>query len=629
MSEHKATFGVGNHRPIYLWAGPGTVRMNRLKFMNAPVDEAVHQEAHTLTGATRVAQEAQCNWAYLMYDWGFPPEIEREDWAAFRQAVPVYHAAGVYVFGYVQLSNYVVDGSYADKEWYARDPRGRPFYYYTGRYMVCWQHPDWITHLKQMVWEIISAEADGVFFDNPWYGTQPLLFGGSWLGGAGCYCERCRGAYHEATGQEIPIQIDPNDDASYDYLRWRADQVTETIADLADYARSLNPDVVISVNDFDAIMRPSFVTYGIDLEALSEVQDVMMIEDFALPRWTPPQDDAPGQLVNNALTIRTARPLIGETPLSVDPYDKGIGFDEVYTPRRFRQGIAEAAACGAPMVVKGTEFVDESGTFTLLTAAPYAEQREAIGELHRWLKAHADLYTDRRNQAAVGLLHPGASLWRRWTAIAAPFFAVGQTLLHAGVPWRVVTADALPDNLEVLLHVTPLPQGIALPPEIQSLNVMELPGWTLPPASTLQQRPRLRGFVARFLAGVYRAYFRYRWARQLLDRSGVTQRHFLQSPFFELPEATRRETLLEALSLSPSPWIDGNAPTLVEHWQQADEHQLHLVNYGAAPQTVTVHFPADVTGTTIALNHDPVPIQGNTVNVDLDVYAVMLYTPEH
>ena len=34
------------HRPVYLWAGPGTVRMNRLKFMGARVDEEVHREAH-------------------------------------------------------------------------------------------------------------------------------------------------------------------------------------------------------------------------------------------------------------------------------------------------------------------------------------------------------------------------------------------------------------------------------------------------------------------------------------------------------------------------------------------------------------------------------------------------------
>ena len=42
---------VGFHRPVYLWAGPGTIRMNRLKFMGAPVDEPVHHEAHQAAGS--------------------------------------------------------------------------------------------------------------------------------------------------------------------------------------------------------------------------------------------------------------------------------------------------------------------------------------------------------------------------------------------------------------------------------------------------------------------------------------------------------------------------------------------------------------------------------------------------
>ena len=78
-------FKIGHHRPVYLWAGQATVRMNRLKFMDAPVDELVHGEAHQQIGARRMAQEAGCNWAYLMYDWGFPPEIEQVDWEDFRQ----------------------------------------------------------------------------------------------------------------------------------------------------------------------------------------------------------------------------------------------------------------------------------------------------------------------------------------------------------------------------------------------------------------------------------------------------------------------------------------------------------------------------------------------------------------
>lgn len=59
-------FDIGVHRPVYLWAGPGTMRMNRLKFMGAPVHEAVHAEAHTPVGARRMAEEAAFSWAYLL-----------------------------------------------------------------------------------------------------------------------------------------------------------------------------------------------------------------------------------------------------------------------------------------------------------------------------------------------------------------------------------------------------------------------------------------------------------------------------------------------------------------------------------------------------------------------------------
>ena len=68
-------FKLGKYRPIYLWGGPGTIRMNKVKFMDYPVDEAAHNEVHTLTGARLVVDDLYCNWIHLMYDWGFPPEI--------------------------------------------------------------------------------------------------------------------------------------------------------------------------------------------------------------------------------------------------------------------------------------------------------------------------------------------------------------------------------------------------------------------------------------------------------------------------------------------------------------------------------------------------------------------------
>jgi hypothetical protein len=590
--------------------------MNRLKFMGAPVDEAVHHEAHTPAGVRRMVEEASFNWVYLTYNWGFPPEVEQEDWQAFRDAVALYQQAGAQVFGYVQTSNYVYDGSFVERDWMARDPRGRPFYYYTGRYMTCWRHPEWRDHLREIVHGVVTAGAEGVFFDNPWHGAQPLHFGGAWMGPAGCYCPRCRMAFRQATGLEIPTSLTPaTDEASRRYLRWRARHVTETLGELAEHARALNPAVVISANDFDAVMRPSTLAYGIDLTALAKVQDVMMIEDFGLPRW---KSGPTPLLANNALTLRTARALVGETPLSTDPYDQGIGFDGVYSPRRFRQGIAEAAACGAPMVVKGTEFV-EDGAFTLLTAERFAPQRAAIGNIHRWLAGHADLYQDRENAARVGLLHPGEALWAEWDRWAPLYFGVGQALLAAGVPWRAVAEAETASGLDVLFCFDRAPAV----PGVRSIPVPDLPGWSPPAPSFLLRSSWARRAVAAGVGGLYRAYFRHRWARDLGDRLGLAH-FFLQSPYFRLPPAAQQRAVLDALGELPAPAVTSQAPVLVEVWRQGERQQIHLVNYAPQPQQVRVMLGERAAGEVISPDGPGFDFESASVELTLDVYAVAI-----
>lgn len=610
---------VGLHRPIYLWAGPGTVRMNRLKFMGAPVDEAVHLEAHTDLGARRVAEEAACNWAYLTCDWGFPPEQEQEDWEAFRRAVEIYHRCGVRTFGYVQTSNYVCAGSYQEKDWYAQDPQGRPFYYYTGRYMACWLHPEWRAHLKEMVRRVVEAGADGVFFDNPWMGIGPLFFGGVWLGAAGCYCPRCSEAFRRATGLEIPTRIDPLREDVQVYLHWRAGVVTSTLRELAEYARLLNPDVLISANNFDAVMRPSFLILGIDLPALAEVQDVLMIEDYGLPRW----EASKGLLVNNALTLRVARALAKGTPVSTIPYDRGIGFDGVYPPRRFRQAIAEAAACGAISVIKGTEFV-ECGVFTLLTAPDYAPQREAIGRYHRWLEAHADLYQGWEPAAPVGLLYPGDALWQHWPTLAPRFFGAAQALTAAGIPWRVVLEGDDIAGLEVVLDSRPGATS-RLQGHPRRLALTDIPGRSSPGPALWARNLKLRDWVQSVVFRFYRAYFQSRRVRCWTDRLDMV-RLFTQSPHFRLPPAPWREALLRALGPLSGPRVEAESPILLETWRNPETGAtaLHLVNYAERPQPVRVTIPGASRTRLFLPDEETQEMGGEVLSFPLDVYAVIL-----
>ena len=94
MKSRNSPFKIGTYRPIYLWGGPGTIRMNRLKFLDVEVDETAHNEVHAPEGAQIVLDELYCNWVHLTYNWGFPPEVEAEDWDAFEQGAKVYHALG-------------------------------------------------------------------------------------------------------------------------------------------------------------------------------------------------------------------------------------------------------------------------------------------------------------------------------------------------------------------------------------------------------------------------------------------------------------------------------------------------------------------------------------------------------
>jgi hypothetical protein len=407
--------------------------------------------------------------------------------------------------------------------------------------------------------------------------------------------------------------------------------MTGVIAALGDYARSLRPDVVIGANDYNAVMNPSYVAYGVDLAALARVQDVVMIEDFALPRWEAGPGDDPATLVNNALTLRTARALIGDTPLSTDPYDRGIGFDPVYPPRRFQQGIAEAAACGATMVVKGTEFV-EDGTFTLLTAERYAPQRAAIGQIHHWLADHADLYRNRENAASVALLYPGDELWQDWDRLASPYFAVAQALLAAGIPWRVVTEEDDLTGIDVLICFSQSLSAGSLASNLTVVPALALPDWESPQPSLLARRAGLRSVVGGAVGWLFQAYMRWSGVRRLGDSLGLPQL-IIQSPHFVLASHAARQALLAALGEPRQPQVSAEIPVLAELWRKGDQHQLHLVNYGSEPQVVSVDFGEPVCGRLLtpdvsAERAHGTEFSGEGFSMTLDLYVVLEYTVE-
>lgn len=614
-------FQIGKYRPIYLWGGPGTIRMNKIKFMDYPVDEDVHRSVHAEPAANLVLDKMYANWVHLMYDWGFPPEIESEDWEDFRKAAEIYHAGGSPVFAYIQTSNCVFDGSFIEKDWYARNPKGQKIYYYSGRYMVDWTHPEWIQHLKDLIKGAIERGADGIFFDNLWYGEEPNSLMGAWLGGAGCYCDRCQSLYKADTGQAIPEKIIPDRAEVADYLRWRANRVTQTMQELADYVHELKPDAPISANDFDITMRNSYLIYGIDVESLAKIQDVIMVENFALPRWdTQPQP----RLANNALTIRNTREFVrGQAHLSVLSYDVGIGFDPVYPPRRHQQGIGEAAACGASMTIKGTEYNDGE-RMTLLTDPAYQAQQAAIGDYHHWLDEHHEIYQDRKNTALVGLLHPEEDLWRHWMEMASVYYGASQALTHAGIPWRVVREGDAMEGLSALLTFGPYDRNYKTPQgSISQIHVPALPDWAWRKLNAVAKGGLWHDLVEGLGLFLLRAYHGNKLSRQVMDKMNMAKL-VTQTTLFNLPKQDAIDALLERLPDGIYPKVDAEHPVLIETWQRGEERQIHIMNYAQSAQTVKVHFAAPVGVEVVSPDSDEtLSLQGKTLAIPVNIYSIL------
>jgi hypothetical protein len=277
------------------------------------------------------------------------------------------------------------------------------------------------------------------------------------------------------------------------------------------------------------------------------------------------------------------------------------------------------------MVVKGTEFVKD-GEFTLLTAEQFAPQREAIGHMHRWLAEHDDLYRDRENVASVGLLYPGDALWQDWNLLAPIYFGVGQTLLAAGIPWRVVTSD---DDLTGLDTLLCFGDKTNLDQLVKTIFVLDLPGWEIPRPSFLARHKTARSVTAKAVGWLFQGYFKWRWARSLADNLGLVH-FFWQTPYFRLPQTRDREALLSAMGERPFPRVAAKAPVLVELWRKDETWQLHLVNYAAEPQVAAINFGQPVQGRILSPDEsakdDPTTeFHAGEVKLTLDVYSVLEY----
>jgi hypothetical protein len=554
-------------------------------------------------------------------NWGFPPEREGPHWDDFARAAAVYRAAGFRVIGYVQASNCVVSGSYADRDWYAVTPDGRPVPYYHGRRMTCLNHPDWRREVRAHALRVIELGGDGVFFDNIWMGATAWVMGGRLGGFAGCACRHCRGAFRASSGGEIPARLrGGREDAVY--LRWRADVVAGRLTEWADAVRARRPGAWILANNCDVVLRDSMGLLGIDPPRVSRCQDALLVENIAMARYVPEKR----RIIANALPVKALQALVPDRTVLALTYEHGIGLDRRPSAARLRRALAEAVAVGAAPVLKGSEFLDSQGRLTVLTAPDFEPMRASAASFLQWLAAHEALYRDVERAPAAAVYLDADALRERWGDVTPGTFAVAAALLRERIPFTFVTRETLAaadaDHPPVLI-----PPGVVPPAAPPSTRLVVIPEGALDvpaaPSRLLARRP-VRALADRPLRALARHYFGSARVRRLIDRSGLTAR-FLESPLFTVPQ--RSAEIARLLRDADRPALACDVPILVERWRGRDGlTRLHLVNYVDAVADVTLRGTPPLAASYSPDEATRVERVGDGIQIHLQTYAVLEWT---
>lgn len=386
----------------YCWAGPGTIRMLRLKYFHPPIDEASLLSSYDFPYLRSIRDVFGVTDMWATYSWGFSDATEREDRQFLRDRLEHFHRAGLRVHAYVQGPN-LVHTDFRDCGWFCKDARGALIAYHRGRKMACINNPEFRAFMVRRVRDACKEEVDGVYIDNVWLGQLGLPHGrGVSRGHLGCRCDACAQAFRQKTGSAIPSP--GSDPALLDaYVAFRIASVTAFLRELSGIAREHGK--AFGSNSLDPRMDTRYVS-GVDLAQVDELQDYVLFETLSLPN--------PAHARNNFVVGALRQSGVLRKPTFVVSYKRGIGFDAEWSQDDVDAVFAEGKALGYHPCLKGSEFVRDGVWHNLrperflgpkthlpLVIAPVSRRHRPLARwflcrMEGWLNALATLYWEKR-----------------------------------------------------------------------------------------------------------------------------------------------------------------------------------------------------------------------------------------
>ncbi len=377
---------------------------------------------------------------------GFGMAAEKPEMEDARRAAAIAHRYGMKVDTYIQWNTMMYETFFAEepraKDWIQRDVSGLPIlltygYQQSYRYRPCFTHQEYLDYLKKIVrYAVEEVKTDFIHFDNFDLNAEP----------DSCHCPACvegfraflRAKYtpekrRERFGFENVDYVNPPqwnrqnppekmavifDPAIQEWIDFRCQVMADALRQLAEYARSLNPQVAIEINPHGITGGNRTWESAIDHARLLTSTDVFWTEED-----NPCVYLADGRLLSKIRSYKLARAF--HNILLTYIADNPVAMAECLA---FNQTVGFAGNAPLPPAM-------------LQHVAFYRKNRE--------------LYVGTDDVAPVGVLRSYASLTYHHARAQLSAILVEQALIQSRIPFQLVFDEPLPDLSKLQVLVLP------------------------------------------------------------------------------------------------------------------------------------------------------------------------------
>jgi len=377
---------------------------------------------------------------------GFGMAAERPEMEDAKRAAALAHGHGMKVDSYIQWNTMMYETFFAEepraKDWIQRDVSGLPILLVYGfqqsyRYRPCFTHQEYLDYLKKIVrYAVEEVKTDFIHFDNFDLNPEP----------DSCHCPACvegfraflRAKYppekrRERFGFENVDYVNPPqwnrqnqpqkmaiifDPAIQEWIDFRCQVMADALRQMAEYARSLNPQVAIEINPHGITGGNRAWENAIDHARLLTTTDVFWTEEENPCVYLPD-----GRLISKIRSYKLARAF--HNILLAYIADNPVAMGECLA---FNQTLGFAGTAPIPPAM-------------LQYVAFYRKNRE--------------LYLGTEDVATVGVLRSHASLTYHHARAQLSAILTEQALIQSRVPFHLIFDEPLPDLSKLRVLILP------------------------------------------------------------------------------------------------------------------------------------------------------------------------------